>query len=583
MSGLKETQIDDVPFVNEVEDKKNWEEKVMTNHPEVLQLAEETRFLEGLKDNWQNTQLKEYSLPSFARNLSENKVVNPDTLPEEEVIALICQYLKEQKLQETRIALVKEVLSKHPQYQLLHPDSPQFVNYTSDPSLKDALEGMVKLGLTDADNLFEKLPFEEEDFAKLPDEEYDQHISFHTSTDTDIPITDENIVPNNNCEIILEKCSEYPDGIEIPAAMSTNQLILFTMTSTDVYLNKFLTVYRDFITPIELLNKFIQIKDQNIEKFKYIISYWIEHFSSDFTTQMVPLLTELEMPEFTDDIIKSKLGKVASNFDKFNLILKDHETLKQYFPSCKMDLTEQPQLPNDILSNKLYLKDIDPTLIAQALCIIDQHLYDSISSSEFVMATGTHISAVLKFYNIAVEWLRQSLFSERILPDSEKASIGMQKVKEKFMDIWMKLYDNKDFHSMAVFATVFNSADHKKEFQNRFSNRKVDAFTLPTMFDSKSCYSNYRKGIDSCVSSKQPFVPFIGITLHHISSIRCGLDTTIENGKINFLKYNSIYNCIEQFNLYKKLPYQFTPVYQIISLILRGMSEVEYMVDTENN
>ncbi|EDS89419.1 hypothetical protein EHI_047920 [Entamoeba histolytica HM-1:IMSS] len=193
MSGLKETQIDDVPFVNEVEDKKNWEEKVMTNHPEVLQLAEETRFLEGLKDNWQNTQLKEYSLPSFARNLSENKVVNPDTLPEEEVIALICQYLKEQKLQETRIALVKEVLSKHPQYQLLHPDSPQFVNYTSDPSLKDALEGMVKLGLTDADNLFEKLPFEEEDFAKLPDEEYDQHISFHTSTDTDIPITDENI------------------------------------------------------------------------------------------------------------------------------------------------------------------------------------------------------------------------------------------------------------------------------------------------------------------------------------------------------------------------------------------------------
>ena len=74
-----------------------------------------------------------------------------------------------------------------------------------------------------------------------------------------------------------------------------------------------------------------------------------------------------------------------------------------------------------------------------------------------------------------------------------------------------------------------------------------------------------------------PFVPFIALILHDVITVRTGLEDKTEDGKINFLKFNTIYNLVSEFCMFRGKDYGFMPIYQIISMVLRGMADVEYL------
>ncbi|ELP85258.1 hypothetical protein EIN_084200 [Entamoeba invadens IP1] len=569
---------DDAAFVSEVDEKKNWEEMVMKAHPHILKMAEETRALSGLKENWQNKTSTAYKTPSYGRNLSEAKMINPDILTEPDVVLLIAQYLKEQKMMDSYSSLIEEVLQKHPEYKIRNTD---IADYTIDPTFAGALDPLVRLGLPDSDNIFAKMPFEEEDFPTLPKEEYDQHIKYKADKEDTTPITEEKIVQNENCEVVLEKAEGSDVSVEIPAVMTINQLIKYLYLGSDIYMKKFFEVFREFVQPNDLLGKVLQLAKDDVERFKVIMNFWLDTHHQDFTQAMITQLVDSESGNgFTEDYVKGKMGKPAIGFEKFNIILKDHSTMEQYFPviTTEDQAPVDAKIPKNILTNQLYLKDIEPNLIAEAICLIDEQMYKTISMSELCSGSGPNISNALRAYHIAIEWVRQSLFNERILPDpDEPKKYGTQNVKEKFLKVWEKVNELGDCHALAVFCTVFNSAEHKKSLLAR-ENRTALTKML-NYFDSKTSYSSYRKGIAEHIKDNKAFVPFLGITLHDIITTKCGLETTMPDGKINFLKFNSIYNCSEYFCLFKKIKFPITPLYQVISLVLRGMSEVEYMVN----
>ncbi|KAL7714899.1 Ras guanine nucleotide exchange factor [Entamoeba marina] len=565
---------EDTPFSGTGEDdKKTWMEKVMKDHPEILKLAEETRTLSGVKDHWQEPTKKEYITPSFSRYLSDDVVFNPDALPEHLLIQLISQYLKEQKLTESRTAIIKEVLKKNPDIPLVQDQN------TFDPSFADALEPLIVLGVTDPDNIFKTLP--QTDLI-LPPETYDSHITFTSESTSTMAGTTVDF--NNNCEILLEKYSE--GETLIPAVMSVNQLVKYLINGSPRYRDKFLVIFREILSPADLLSKLLDLysNDETLgDTVTEIILDWASKHPLDFTTPLLSRLNEASssgLTSLSEEKLHETLKIAASNYEKFNLILRDHATLTRYFPSTTGFTSS---IPSSKLLSNLRLRDLDADVIAQALCIIDFQLYNSIHPEELVSGSGENLRTALRTYSVGVEWLRQSLFAERILPDDEDKSFGLQQVREKLMDVWLKLYELCNFHSVAVFSTVFNSADNKNELESRKRGEKRKEFLATSnLFSSKNSYSTYRKRIEERVTGKQSFIPFIGITLHDVTSIRSGLESYLGDGLVNFLKFNSIYNCIEQFELYKKFPYQVAPVAQVISLILRGMSEVEFMVGADN-
>ena len=582
-----EPKIIDEQFDEQTMDKKEWAAKIMESHPEILKLAEQTRVLEGLKENASNPSTTSYALPSYSRTVSDARIFNPDALTEENVIALLCEYLKEENLIESRNMLIEEVLAKHPEYHL------PLTEDDYDPSFVNAFPQLIKMGLPDSDNLFSKMPFAEEDFAQLPNEEYDEHIVFEKEHGnvTSLKITEESVQPNVNCEIIMEKenrCKKEGEFYQIPAIMTVNQLVLFLFEDHEIYNKKFFVVYRDFLRPADLLTKLIELKNQEIEidelknkreeKFNEIMVYWAQNFPHDFNQQMIAQLNDIQFEKANE--VKSMIVVTRTNFDKFNIILKDHETSQKYFPKTTSEIYPE-ELPVELFTNKLYLKDISPHFMAQSLAVIHSQLYRAITLDEYARASGPHIDEVMKMFNIEMEWIKQSLFCERILPDTEKQKMSMQKVKEYFMDVWFASHKINDFHACALFATVFSSNDDKAEFMNKKNIEKKDAIMLSNLFKSYNQYYNYRNRVYEClgVATGTPvsFVPFIALVLHDVITVRTGLDDFTEDGKVNFLKFNSIYNIVDEFCLFREKEYSFIPIYQIISMILRGMADVEYL------
>ncbi|KAJ3442599.1 guanine nucleotide exchange factor [Anaeramoeba flamelloides] len=377
-------------------------------------------------------------------------------------------------------------------------------------------------------------------------------------------------------------------------------LTTFHGSDTD-YLQTFLLTYRDYITPIELLEKIKQrylIKppgglkknakilytEKIIKKIKLkiitVLNSWIRSYFFDFKEN--PDLCE-KMLQFIDTtILKDEEMKRSGIMIKaiLNKMLKnDGQLSNTHKYTNKMREMPKPILPKDI--NNFSFMDIDRIEITRQITIYEFEIFKSIQSREFLNQNWTkknklvlspNILKMTKFFNSISNWLANEALSIENLKNRAQyltVLISISREAKKIGNFNLIQEINSSFNTSAIYRL--------KKTQEMIPNKAKDIWIrLSALINRKNNFGKMRTVLQRIIP---PAFPYVGMYLTDLVFNDEGNPNNITsvngNRLINFEKRKITANIIKQIQQFQQTPYMFEKVPQIQSLIHKNTS-IEY-------
>uniref|UniRef100_A0A3Q2D481 CRK SH3-binding GNRP n=1 Tax=Cyprinodon variegatus TaxID=28743 RepID=A0A3Q2D481_CYPVA len=356
---------------------------------------------------------------------------------------------------------------------------------------------------------------------------------------------------------------ENDDGPDVRAG--SGDILLVHATETDrkdlvLYCEAFLTTYRTFITPEDLIKKL----HYRYTTFCHSPDTFKKRVSKNTFFVLVRVVDELCLVELTEDILKQLMDLV------FTLVCNGELSLARVLRKNILDKVEQKKLlrytnslkplaARGVSARPGTLHDFRSHEIADQLTLLDAELFYKIEIPEVLLwakeqneEKSPNLTQFTEHFNNMSYWVRSLIIQQEKAQDREKLLL-------KFIKIMKHLRKLNNFNSYLAILSALDSAPIRRlEWQKQTSEGLEEYCTL---IDSSSSFRAYRAAL---AEVEPPCIPYLGLILQDLTFVHLGNPDLID-GKVNFSKRWQQFNILDSMRRFQQVHYDLKRNEEIIS------------------
>ncbi|XP_034649464.1 rap guanine nucleotide exchange factor 1 isoform X2 [Trachemys scripta elegans] len=346
---------------------------------------------------------------------------------------------------------------------------------------------------------------------------------------------------------------EGDDGPDVRGG--SGDILLVHATETDrkdlvLYCEAFLTTYRTFITPEELIKKL----QYRYEKFCHFPDTFKKRVSKNTFFVLVRVVDELCLVELTDEILKLLMDLV------FRLVCHGELSLARVLRKNILDKVDQkkmlryansikPLAARGVAARPGTLHDFHSHEIAEQLTLLDAELFYKIEIPEVLLwakeqneEKSPNLTQFTEHFNNMSYWVRSIIMQQEKPQDRERLLL-------KFIKIMKHLRKLNNFNSYLAILSALDSAPIRRlEWQKQTSEGLAEYCTL---IDSSSSFRAYRAAL---AEVEPPCIPYLGLILQDLTFVHLGNPDYIDS-KVNFSKRWQQFNILDSMRCFQQIRY----------------------------
>ncbi|XP_018422034.1 PREDICTED: rap guanine nucleotide exchange factor 1 isoform X2 [Nanorana parkeri] len=372
------------------------------------------------------------------------------------------------------------------------------------------------------------------------------------------------LVDHNEIMAKLTLKQEGDDGPDVRGG--SGDILLVHATETDrkdlvLYCEAFLTTYRTFITPEELIQKL----QYRYERFCHFQDTFKQRVSKNTFFVLVRVVDELCLVELTDEILKLLMELVFKLVCKGDLSLArvlrknilekvDNKRMQSHCNSAM-----RPLAARGVAARPGTLHDFHSHEIAEQLTLLDAELFYKIEIPEVLLwakeqneEKSPNLTQFTEHFNNMSYWVRSIIMLQEKAQDRERLLL-------KFIKIMKHLRKLNNFNSYLAILSALDSAPIRRlEWQKQTSEGLAEYCTL---IDSSSSFRAYRAALSEV---EPPCIPYLGLILQDLTFVHLGNPDHID-GKVNFSKRWQQFNILDSMRRFQQVHYEIRRNDDIIS------------------
>ncbi|KAM4647809.1 rap guanine nucleotide exchange factor 1 isoform 1-T1 [Amazona ochrocephala] len=361
------------------------------------------------------------------------------------------------------------------------------------------------------------------------------------------------LIDNSEIMARLTLKQEGDDGPDVRGG--SGDILLVHATETDrkdlvLYCEAFLTTYRTFITPEELIKKL----QYRYEKFCHFPDTFKKRVSKNTFFVLVRVVDELCLVELTEEILKLLMDLV------FRLVCNGELSLARVLRKNILDKVDQkkmlsytnsikPLAARGVAARPGTLHDFHSHEIAEQLTLLDAELFYKIEIPEVLLwakeqneEKSPNLTQFTEHFNNMSYWVRSIIMLQEKAQDRERLLL-------KFIKIMKHLRKLNNFNSYLAILSALDSAPIRRlEWQKQTSEGLAEYCTL---IDSSSSFRAYRAAL---ADVEPPCIPYLGLILQDLTFVHLGNPDYIDS-KVNFSKRWQQFNILDSMRCFQQVHY----------------------------
>ncbi|TEA29644.1 hypothetical protein DBR06_SOUSAS510234, partial [Sousa chinensis] len=361
------------------------------------------------------------------------------------------------------------------------------------------------------------------------------------------------LIDHNEIMARLTLKQEGDDGPDVRGG--SGDILLVHATETDrkdlvLYCEAFLTTYRTFITPEELIKKL----QYRYPKFSPFADTFKKRVSKNTFFVLVRVVDELCLVELTEEILKLLMELV------FRLVCNGELSLARVLRKNILDKvdqkkllrcanSDQPLAARGVAARPGTLHDFHSHEIAEQLTLLDAELFYKIEIPEVLLwakeqneEKSPNLTQFTEHFNNMSYWVRSIIMLQEKAQDRERLLL-------KFIKIMKHLRKLNNFNSYLAILSALDSAPIRRlEWQKQTSEGLAEYCTL---IDSSSSFRAYRAALSEV---EPPCIPYLGLILQDLTFVHLGNPDYID-GKVNFSKRWQQFNILDSMRCFQQAHY----------------------------
>ncbi|XP_028612752.1 rap guanine nucleotide exchange factor 1 isoform X5 [Grammomys surdaster] len=362
------------------------------------------------------------------------------------------------------------------------------------------------------------------------------------------------LIDHNEIMARLTLKQEGDDGPDVRGG--SGNILLVHATETDrkdlvLYCEAFLTTYRTFISPEELIKKL----QYRYEKFSPFADTFKKRVSKNTFFVLVRVVDELCLVELTEEILKLLMELV------FRLVCSGELSLARVLRKNILDKvdqkkllrcahSDQPLAARGVAARPGTLHDFHSHEIAEQLTLLDAELFYKIEIPEVLLwakeqneEKSPNLTQFTEHFNNMSYWVRSIIMLQEKAQDRERLLL-------KFIKIMKHLRKLNNFNSYLAILSALDSAPIRRlEWQRQTSEGLAEYCTL---IDSSSSFRAYRAALSEV---EPPCIPYLGLILQDLTFVHLGNPDYID-GKVNFSKRWQQFNILDSMRCFQQAHYE---------------------------
>lgn len=354
------------------------------------------------------------------------------------------------------------------------------------------------------------------------------------------------------------------NGLEIKAGCR-DALVVFAAEANKknlLYYEAFLTTYRSFITPMELLKKLLH----RYKKFGKDSEREHQRASRNAFFVLLRVVDELSLVDINDDVLNLLMEVVYQLLCDGQLtlakllrtkVLANHERKM----SSVVEGILMPLSGLSVSSKVAGVMDFSSERIAEQMTLLDLELFQKIEIPEVLQwakeqceEKSPYLTAFTDHFNKISFWTRTIILKQDKPQDRER-------LLNKFIRIMRHLRRLNNFNSYLAILSALDSAPVRRlEWQKQTTEGLREYCQL---IDSSSSFRTYREAL---AEASPPCIPYLGLILQDLTFIHLGNQDELHPGLINFSKRWQQFNILDSMRCFKQSNYSYKKDQNILDM-----------------
>uniref|UniRef100_A0A1B6CP57 CRK SH3-binding GNRP n=1 Tax=Clastoptera arizonana TaxID=38151 RepID=A0A1B6CP57_9HEMI len=326
-----------------------------------------------------------------------------------------------------------------------------------------------------------------------------------------------------------------------------------------LYQEAFLTTYRTFLSPLELIEKLCQ----RHERFSCASDPAKQRAAREAFSLLVRVVSDLTISDLEPTVLQTLMDFVYQLLCSGDLtmakalrvkILEKHNIKRLHNSTCNL-LSSQ-----NIYTRQSSLLDFKSEHIAEQMTLLDSELFMKIEIPEVLIwaqeqneERSPNLTRFTEHFNKMSYWARSRILEQPDAKDRERYVI-------KFIKIMKHLRKINNFNSYLALLSALDSAPIRRlEWQKHITEGLKEYCAL---IDSSSSFRAYRQAL---AETQPPCIPYIGLVLQDLTFVHIGNNDLLSEGIINFSKRWQQFNIVENMKRFKKGTYTYKKNERIIA------------------
>ena len=372
----------------------------------------------------------------------------------------------------------------------------------------------------------------------------------HATSESSLSSGDEECTPPLDSLDVLKFLvfREEPSGQILYGGVADALIVHATNSSKKdfVFSEAFLTTYRAFLTPIDLINRIIYREHRMKEKGH-------KRASQNAFRLLLRVIDDLVAPipkNILDALVKETHYQFSNGQLMFGKLVRD-----RIIPKSEMHYHSQESITfstPEAMEKGCSIFSFHSEDIAKQLTIQDAQFYSRIEIPE-ILAWGKaqnedfapNLAIFTEHFNQVSYWVRTYILS--IVKPHVR-----EKVYNKFLKVMKFLRRFNNFNSLlAIFSALDSSAIRRLEFPKASTDTLAQ---FSSLIESEGSFQVYRAAL---AEAKPPCIPYLGLILQDVTFTYIGNADELPDGKVNFYKCWRLFQMLEEFKQFRNYKYEF--------------------------
>ncbi|XP_053977179.1 guanine nucleotide-releasing factor 2 isoform X2 [Hylaeus volcanicus] len=345
----------------------------------------------------------------------------------------------------------------------------------------------------------------------------------------------------------------HPDALLIHATKANKHDFL--------YQEAFLTTYRTFMQPLELIQKL----HRRHQRFSCSADIVKQRAAREAFSLLVRVVSDLTMSDLDDTLLQTLMEFVQQLVCSGDLTMAKALRVKilEKHQAKQLQATQPILSSLSVTTKQASLLDFKSEQIAEQMTLLDADLFMKIEIPEVLIwaqeqneERSPNLTRFTEHFNKMSYWARSRILEHRL----ENEAKDREKYVVKFIKIMKHLRKINNFNSYLALLSALDSAPIRRlEWQKHITEGLKEYCAL---IDSSSSFRAYRQAL---AETQPPCIPYIGLVLQDLTFVHIGNSDLLPDGTINFSKRWQQFNIVENMKRFKKGTYSFKKHERIIT------------------